>query len=79
MNRQRIKVLSYNIKDLKRAIEYMETKLTAVQVNLEQDDLGRLKFGAHDISKNHVEITVYKNNEDGEGTKMPEITKTERL
>lgn len=72
-------MMQYNIKDLKRALEYLETKLQSITVNLVQDDFGRLKFGAHDISKNHVEITVYKNDPDNLGTKMPEITKTERL
>lgn len=69
----------YNIKDLKKAIEYMESKLQALSVQIEQDDNGRLKFGNHDISANHVLITVYRTNEDGIATKMPEITKTERM
>lgn len=56
----------------------METKLAAVSLQIEQDENGRLKFNAWDISKNHVLITVYKNN-DEVTTKMPEITKTERL
>lgn len=69
----------YNIKDLKKALDYMESKLQAVCVHLEQDDLGRLKFGAYDISQNHVLITVYKSNDSDNSTKMPEITRTERL
>lgn len=69
----------YNVKDIKRALDYLETKLQAVQINLNQDEHGRLHFSSYDISKNHVLITVYKNDEDNNGTKMPEITKTERL
>jgi hypothetical protein len=68
----------YNIKDVKKAIEYMEVKLGAVSLQIEQDDKGRLNFNAWDISKNHVLITVYKNNDENT-TKMPEITRTERL
>lgn len=69
----------YKIKDLKKAIEHMESKLQAVSIQIEQDENGRLKFNAWDISKNHVLITVYRNDEENNGTKMPEITKTERL
>lgn len=69
----------YNIKDIKKAIDYMESKLQAVSIQIEQDDMGKLKFNAWDISKNHVLITVYKNDDDNLGTKMPEIQKTERL
>lgn len=68
----------YSIKDLKRAIDYIENKLNAMSIQIEQDDNGRLKLGAWDISQNHVLITVYKSN-DEISTKMPEITKTERL
>lgn len=68
----------YSIKDLKRALEYMETKLGAVSVILEQDDYDRINLGAFDISANHVKVTVYKNNGDTP-TKMPEIVRTERL
>lgn len=69
----------YTIKDLKKALEHMESKLQAVSVHLEQDDLGRLKISAYDISQNHVLITVYKSNDENNSTKMPEITRTERL
>lgn len=69
----------YNIKDIKKALDYMETKLQAISIQIDQDENGRLKFNCWDISKNHVLITVYKNDEDNSGTKMPEITKTERL
>lgn len=69
----------YNIKDLKKAIEYMESKIQATSVQIEQDDKGRLQFGNTDISANQVLITVYRSNEDNIATKMPEITKTERL
>lgn len=69
----------YNLKDIKKALEYVETKLSAVSLQIEQDDRGRLNFSSYDISKNHVLITIYRNNEENEGTKMPEITRTERL
>lgn len=69
----------YNLKDIKKALEYVETKLSAVSLQIEQDDRGRLNFSSYDISKNHVLITIYRNNEENEGTKMPEITTTTRL
>lgn len=68
----------YTIKDLKKALDYMENKIQAASITLEMDDNGRLKFGSHDISSNHVLITVYRSNDEG-STKMPDITKTERL
>lgn len=68
----------YTIKDLKKALDYMENKVSATSIVLEVDDHGRLKFGAHDISTNHVLITVYRSNDD-ESTKMPDITETRRL
>jgi hypothetical protein len=71
-------VNKYTIKDLKKALDHMENKVQASAITLEQDDHGRLKLGAHDISSNHVLITVYKSNEEG-SLKFPDITKTERL
>lgn len=69
----------FTVKDIKKALDYMENKIQATAITLEIDDNGRLKLGAHDISSNHVLITVYRSNDDEIGTKFPDITKTERL
>lgn len=68
----------YTIKDLKKALDYMENTLKVNIINLDVDDYGRMKISAHDISSNHVQITVYKAN-DTDSTKMAEITETRRL
>ncbi len=71
-------ITKYTIKDLKKALEYMELKLVASVVGLEIDEMGRMHISAYDNSSNHVKITIYRC--DGQdGTKMPDITKTERL
>lgn len=65
----------FSIKDLKRSLEYMESKVGAVDANIEFDDRERLKIKGTDPSGNHVEITIYVS----ETKKMPDITETRRL
>lgn len=67
----------YAIKDIKKALDYLESKFKTLKVNLEIDDMGRISFSTTDVDANSVKITVYQN--DSAGTKFPEIQETRRL
>lgn len=69
--------MTYSVKDLQKALNYLDDKYKSLTVNIEINDLGQITFSITDISANSVKIIVYKNSE--EGTKMPEILEMRRL
>ena len=71
--------MKYSTKDLSKALTHLEVNLKAVIVNIEVDDMGRLKLSTFDSTGKHTIITIYKNSDDSSGTMMPEITETRRL
>jgi hypothetical protein len=68
----------FSIKDLKKALNYFEEKFKTVNVDLEVDDMCRLHLSTNDLEANHVQITIYRSN-DEVYTKMPELTETKRF
>ena len=69
--------MTYSVKDLLKALKYLEEKYKTINVNMEINDLGQVTFSITDSNANSVKIIVYKSSEDG--TKYPEIMEMRRL
>lgn len=69
---------SFKIADIKKALDYLESKFKSVNVKMEIDEMSRLNFQVIDIEANAVKIVIYRS-DDENATKFPEITESRRL
>jgi hypothetical protein len=66
----------FNLKDLKKAIDFLEKQRTNENISVAISPTDVLTFTFHDdLSQDHVCISVY----DSETNLFPKITRTERL
>ena len=65
----------YTVNDIEKGLTYLKKNCQSTYVIIEIDPLGRLLLKGSDLSGNAITITVYNEF----ATKMPEVSKTERL